>query len=98
MVSNHPPADRTTPQRVSFRVDAQTKALIDQAAALQHRSLADFCLATLADAAHKTIAAHQSPTLAHSDRAVFFDMLATPPASSDRLRRAFASYHGKTNS
>ncbi|MGH6836548.1 MAG: DUF1778 domain-containing protein [Methylocella sp.] len=79
-------------ERLGFRVDEPTKALIDRAAQLERRKLTDFCLTALTDAARRTIAEHETLLLSNQDRAAFFDALVNPPAASERLQRAFAEH------
>jgi uncharacterized protein (DUF1778 family) len=79
-------------ERLGFRVDEPTKALIERAARLERRKLTDFCMTALTDAARRTIAEHETLVLSDRDRAVFFDALVNPPAPSKRLRRAFAEH------
>ena len=48
-------------ERLGFRLDEQTKDLIERAAAhLESRKLTDFCVAALSDAARRTIAEHET--------------------------------------
>jgi uncharacterized protein (DUF1778 family) len=84
------PARQLRGERLGFRVDQPTKALIEHAAELERRKLTDFCMTALADAARRTIAAHETLALSDRDRAVFFETLINPPAPSERLNRAFA--------
>jgi uncharacterized protein (DUF1778 family) len=77
-------------ERLGFRVDEPTKALIERAAQLERRKLTDFCMTALTEAARRTIAEHETLSLSERDRAVFFDTLVDPPAPSERLQRAFA--------
>jgi uncharacterized protein (DUF1778 family) len=77
--------------RLGFRVDGQTKKLVERAAELDRRSLTDFCLTALAEAAERTIARHETLTLSERDRQVFFDTLVSPPRISARLKHAFKS-------
>ena len=77
-------------ERLGFRVDRPTKALIERAAELERRKLTDFCMTALTEAARRTIAQHKTIQLSDRDRTVFFDVLVNPPDPSDRLRRAFA--------
>ena len=77
--------------RLGFRVDDETKALVERAAELERRNLTDFCLTALADAARETIARHETLVLSQRDRQVFFDTLINPPEIDPRLRRAFAA-------
>lgn len=83
---------RIRAERLGFRVDEQTKALIERAAQLERRKVTDFCVTALTDAARRTIAEHETLVLSDRDRAVFFDALINPPAPSERLQRAFAEH------
>jgi uncharacterized protein (DUF1778 family) len=79
-------------ERLGFRVDEATKALIERAAQLEHRKVTDFCMTALTEAAQRTIAEHETLVLSERDRAVFFDALINPPAPNERLQRAFAEH------
>ncbi len=83
---------RTRAERLGFRVDESTKALIERAAYLERRKLTDFCMAALTDAARRTIAEYETLALSDRDRFVFFDTLVNLPAPSERLQRAFAEH------
>jgi uncharacterized protein (DUF1778 family) len=83
---------RVREERLGFRLDKPTKALIERAARLERRKLTDFCMAALTEAARRTIAEHETLVLSERDRAVFFDTLVNPPAPSERLARAFADH------
>lgn len=76
-------------KRLGFRVDARTKDLVERAAVLERRSLTDYCLAALTEAAEQTIARHDALVLSERDREVFFDTLINPPKLGARLKRAF---------
>lgn len=78
--------------RLGFRLDGETKELIERAAQLEHRKVSDFCLTAIAEAARRTIAEHEMLVLTEADRAAFFDALVTPPELSPRLVRAFADH------
>lgn len=84
-------ARRMRGARLGFRVDARTKDLVERAAELESRSLTDFCLTVLAEAALSTIARHQTLVLSERDRQVFFDTLINPPKPNARLRRAVSA-------
>ncbi len=92
MVTTTKPDRQLRAERLGFRVDEATKALIERAALLERRKLTDFCMTALMDAARRTIAKHETLVLSERDRAVFFDALVHPPASSERLQRAFAEH------
>jgi uncharacterized protein (DUF1778 family) len=82
---------RARSSRLGFRVDMQTKKLVERAAALERRSLTDFCLTALTEATQATISRHETLLLSDQDRQVFFDALVHPPKPNARLRRAFRS-------
>ncbi len=75
--------------RLGFRVDPETKRLVERAAALERRSMTDYCLTALAETTRETIARHENLVLSERDRAAFFDALIHPPRPNARLRRAF---------
>jgi uncharacterized protein (DUF1778 family) len=76
---------------MGFRVDAETKRLVERAAMLERRSLTDFCLTALTQATRETISRHESLVFSERDREVFFDALVHPPKPNARLKRAFRS-------
>ena len=80
---------RARASRLGFRVDAETKRLVEHAAALERRSLTDFCLTALTQATRETITRHESLSLSERDREVFFDALIDAPKPNERLRQAF---------
>lgn len=84
--------DSVRVERLGFRLDEQTKDLIERAAHLESRKLTDFCVAALTDAARRTIAEHETLMLSERDREVFFDTLMSPPQANERLIRALAEH------
>lgn len=87
--------ERETPNRVErlgFRLDEETKDLIERAAHLSRRKVSDFCVTALTDTARRTIAEHEMLVLSDRDRAAFFDALVNPPKPSERLVRALAEH------
>ncbi len=82
---------RTREARLGIRVDRQTKQIVARAAQLERRSLTDFCLSALTEAARQTISRHETLVLSERDRRTFFDALVRPPKANARLRRAFKS-------
>lgn len=75
-------------ERLGFRVDAKTKSLVERAVRLERRTLTDFCLMALTDAARRTLERHESLVLSSVDREAFFDALVHPAAPNARLKRA----------
>lgn len=88
---DNPEKRRIRGSRLGFCVDAQTKKLVERAAALERRSLTDFCLTVLTQATQATITRHESIVLSERDREVFFDALVHSPKPIARLRQAFRS-------
>jgi uncharacterized protein (DUF1778 family) len=82
---------RTRGARLGLRIDAETKRLVERAAALERRTLTDFCLSALAQATRDTLTRHEALVLSERDRAAFFRALLRPPKPNARLRRAFRS-------
>ena len=80
----------TRDDRLGFRLDEQTKALIELAAQLERRKVSDYCLTAIAEAARRTIAEHETLRLSERDRSAFFDALINPPEPNERLARALA--------
>jgi len=82
---------RTRGSRLGFRVDAETKKLVERAAALERRSLTDFCLTALAQATQAVITRHETIALSERDREAYFDALVRSPKPNARLKQAFRS-------
>ena len=62
---------RETPgrvERLGFRVDEETKDLIERAAHLSGRKVSDFCVTALTETARRTIAEHETLVLSDRDR------------------------------
>ena len=86
---------RDTPcraERLGFRIDEETKDLIERAAHLSRRKVSDFCVTALADTARRTIAEHETLALSDRDRKAFFDALINPPEPIERLKRALTEH------
>jgi uncharacterized protein (DUF1778 family) len=79
-------------ERLGFRLDAETKTLIERAAYLSRRKVSDFCVTALAETARRTIAEHETMVLSDRDREAFFDALINPPEPSERLIRALSEH------
>ncbi len=76
---NNPALKRFRAERLEARVTAEQKALIEHAASLQGRSVTDFVLAAVQDAALRAIDEHQRLTLSLRDARVFVEALNAPP-------------------
>src|SRR5260370_17455268 len=91
------PDRRLREERLGFRVDEPTKALIERAAQLERRKLTDFCMTALTDAARRTIAEHETLVLSDRDRAASFDALVTPPAPTAPLHQPSPDHRRRTS-
>jgi uncharacterized protein (DUF1778 family) len=79
-------------ERLGFRLDEDTKHLIERAAMLSRRKVSDFCVTAITDSARRTIAEHEMLALSDMDRSVFFDALINPPSPNPRMLRALADH------
>ena len=87
---------RTRAERLETRVTAEQKTLIERAAALQGRTVTDFVLSSVQDAARRAIAEHQQFDLSVRDSRAFVDALLNPKPVNDRLRQTVRRYRAVT--
>lgn len=83
---------RTRAERLETRVTAEQKSLIERAAALQGRSVTDFVLASVQDAARRAIEEHSQLALSVRDSEAFVDALLNPKPINDRLHATARRY------
>jgi uncharacterized protein (DUF1778 family) len=83
-------------ERLEARITADQKTLIERAAALQGRTVTDFVLASLQDAARRAIEEHQRIELSIRDSEAFVDALINPRPVNDRLRETVRRYRRVT--
>jgi uncharacterized protein (DUF1778 family) len=91
-----PSRGRTRAQRLEARVTAEQKTLIEHAAALQGRTVTDFVLTSVQEAARRAIAEHQQLALSVRDSRAFVDALLNPKPVNDRLRDTVRRYREAT--
>ena len=87
---------RARAQRLETRVTAEQKTLIERAAALQGRTVTDFVLTSVQDAARRAIEEHQHLELSVRDSEAFVDALLNPQPVNDRLRETIRRYRETT--
>jgi len=87
---------RARSQRLETRVTAEQKHLIERAAALQGRTITDFVLTSVQDAARRTIEEHQQLHLSVRDSKAFVEALLRPTAVNRRLRDTVRRYRAAT--
>lgn len=88
---------RTRAERLETRVTAEQKSLIERAAALQGRSVTDFVLTSLQDAARRAIEEHSQLVLSVRDSETFVDALLDPRPVDDRLQDTIRRYRERTH-
>ena len=91
-----PARGRTRAQRLEMRVTADQKVLIERAAALQGRTVTDFVLTSVQDAARRAITEHQQLNLSIQDSQAFVEALLNPKPVNDRLRETVRRYREAT--
>src|SRR5712692_11619769 len=91
-VASKPARGRTRSQRLEARVTAEQKSLIERAAALQGRSVTDFVLTSVQDAARRAIEEHSQLALSVRDSEAFVDALLNPQPVNGRLRDTVRRY------
>src|SRR6516165_4436720 len=94
--ASRPNARRTRVERLEARVTAEQKSLIERAAALQGRTVTDFVLTSVQDAARRAIEEHELLRLTVRDSEAFVDALLNPKPVNDRLRETVRRYREAT--
>jgi uncharacterized protein (DUF1778 family) len=79
-------------QRLEARVTPEQKELLQRAASLQGRSLADFVVASAQEAALRAIQDMEIIRLSAADSRVFAEALLNPPKPNRALRNAAKRY------
>jgi uncharacterized protein (DUF1778 family) len=79
-------------QRLEARVTPDQKELIERAACVQGRTVTDFVVSTLQDAARQAIADHTVWKLTQEQRNVFLEALMNPPAPNAKLKEAYKRF------
>ncbi len=80
---------RQRAERLEARVSHETKALCQKAARLEGRSVTDFLVSSVVEAAKRSIPENEFMDLTGRDRTMFVKTLLRPsPAPNTRLRKA----------
>jgi uncharacterized protein (DUF1778 family) len=87
---------RVRAERLEARVTSDQKSLIEHAAALQGRSVTDFVLSSVQEAARRTIEEHRRLDLSVRDSKAFVEALIDPQPVNDRLRDTVRRYRQTT--
>ena len=90
------PVDRTRGERLEARITRDQKALIQRAAELEGRSVTDYVVSSVQDAAKRTVEAHDVTVLSAAQSRAFVDALLEPPPVNDRLRESVRHHRAIT--
>lgn len=80
----------TPSARLEARISTDLHAMLKRAAELQGRTMTDFVVAAVQDAAQRAIEQLDVVRLSLADQACFAQALLSPPKSAPALDRAFA--------
>jgi len=94
--ASKPTRGRVRGERLETRVTPDQKSLIERAAALQGRTVTDFVLTSVQDAARRAIEEHQRIDLSVRDSQAFVEALIKPQPVNDRLRDTVRRYRRAT--
>ena len=83
-------------ERLEARISKAQKALFVRAATVQGRSLTDFLIASVQEAAEKALRAQDVLTLSERDRKIFVEALVKPAGPGKALRQAVKQYKNRT--
>lgn len=89
--------DRTRGERLEARITPEQKALIQRAAELEGRSVTDYVIASVQDAARRTLDTHETIVLSAADSRAFVDALLDPPPVNARLKESVRRYRAMTS-
>ena len=84
-------------ERLEARVSEQEKTFFARAAAIQGRTLSEFVVSSLHEAASRTIQNYEVIQLADRDRQAFIHALLNPPEPSANLKAAAKRYFKRGN-
>jgi len=82
-----------TTARLEARISTELHALLKRAAEIQGRTVTDFVVAAVQDAAQRSISQAEIIRLSLADQQCFAQALLAPPQPAPALERAFARRH-----
>jgi len=84
------PTTVPTTARLEARISSDLHAMLKRAAEIQGRTMTDFVIAVMQDAAQRTIEQAEVIRLSLADQECFAQALLSPPPAAPALKRAFA--------
>ncbi|MCM0590479.1 MAG: DUF1778 domain-containing protein [Gloeotrichia echinulata CP02] len=88
-------SERSKAERLEARVTKEQKELFQRAADIQGRTLTDFVISSVLNAAKQVIQEQEMMILTKQDQEVFVAALLNPPEPSTKLRDAAQRYQQK---
>jgi uncharacterized protein (DUF1778 family) len=82
-------------ERLEARVTADTKALCQEAASIQGRTLTDFVVSSAVEAARRTVQENEFLRLAYRDRVAFVETLLNAPTAPNAKLQEAAKRHAQ---
>ncbi|WP_425525975.1 DUF1778 domain-containing protein [Halotia branconii] len=79
-------------ERLEARISKEQKELFQRAAKIQGRTLTDFVISSLLNAANQVIQENEMMILSRKDQEVFVEALLNPPEPSAKLKAAAQRY------
>jgi uncharacterized protein (DUF1778 family) len=89
----HPTVKPVASARLEARISADLHATLKRAAELQGRTMSDFVIAAVQEAARQAIEQADVVRFSVADQQAFAQMLMDPPKPNAALKRAFARSH-----
>ncbi len=86
-------ATTTKTERIEARTSPDIRELIEKAALLEGRSLSDYIISRVTEAARRTIQSHNQIVLSERDQQAFADSLLNPKPAPESLKRAVQSHN-----
>jgi uncharacterized protein (DUF1778 family) len=83
---------RSKNQRLEARITKEQKEIFQRAAEIQGRTLTDFVISSLINAAKQIIQENEMMILGRQDQEVFVEALLNPPEPSAKLKAAAQRY------
>ncbi len=86
------PASTARSERINLRLSGTAKRRIEQAAAIEGKTVSGFIVSSALENAEKAVRRHEAMVLDREDAMRFFDAIADPPPPNDRLRTALEEH------
>lgn len=80
------------PERLEDRITKQQKELVQRAASIQGRTLTDFVVQSVTDAASRIVQEQEAIILSERDRKVFVEAFLNPPEPNNVVKVAVERY------